>query len=133
MTAISATAVQALNRRYLLDYPHEAALRIETMSSEEAAALLAEQPLHVVLAVWRYLVDDVAVLGVGPGLLGMALPPGFPSSPWIYVLYARDAPRRRTKRETRAHPRRNPKTKPTPMAASAHWRFTTTIGATSEK
>jgi magnesium transporter len=61
MTAISATAVQALNRRYLLDYPHEAALRIETMSSEEAAALLAEQPLHVVLAVWRYLVDDVAV------------------------------------------------------------------------
>jgi hypothetical protein len=42
-------AVLALNQRYLLDFPHEAARRLEAMPAEEVAALFAAQPPHA----WR--------------------------------------------------------------------------------
>jgi magnesium transporter len=52
-------AVAALNLRYLLDYPREAARRIETMPAREVSAMLADQPLHAVIPVWHSLATDV--------------------------------------------------------------------------
>jgi len=60
---VSATplpAVAALNRRYLLDFPHEAARLLETMSAADGAALLASQPPHAVVRAWQVLGPDVA-------------------------------------------------------------------------
>jgi magnesium transporter len=53
------TAVAALNLRYLLDYPREAARRIEAMPTSEVSAMLADQPLHAVVPVWHSLAADV--------------------------------------------------------------------------
>lgn len=55
-----AAAIDALNRRYLLDHPGEAAQAIERMDAGEAAALLGRYPLHVVLPVWPHLISDTA-------------------------------------------------------------------------
>ncbi len=60
MAANAAVAVAALNRRFLLDHPHEAAASLEAMSLAEAAHVLAAQPLPVVVAVWQHLVANVA-------------------------------------------------------------------------
>ncbi len=59
MSANADTVVAALNLRFLLDYPGEAARRLELMSAEEVAALLAAQPLHAVVPVWEQLASDV--------------------------------------------------------------------------
>jgi magnesium transporter len=53
------TAVAALNLRYLLDYPREAARRIEAMPISEVSEMLASQPLHAVVPVWHSLATDV--------------------------------------------------------------------------
>ncbi len=50
----------ALTRKFLLDYPREAALKIEAMAVAEAAAALAMQPVYALLAMWRYLLPSVA-------------------------------------------------------------------------
>jgi len=60
MTTDAIPAVVALNRRFLLDYPHEAARRLEAMSTEDAAALLATQPVHAAVRTWQSLASDVA-------------------------------------------------------------------------
>lgn len=52
-------AVAALNLRFLLDYPREAARRIETMPAQEVGAMLAAQPVHAVVPVWQSLATDV--------------------------------------------------------------------------
>lgn len=54
------TAVDTLNRRFLLDHPSEAAQVLERMSAEEVGRLFAGFPLSVLLTVWPYLVLDVA-------------------------------------------------------------------------
>ena len=59
MNASASTVVAALNLRYLLDYPGEAARRLELMSAAEVAALLATQPPHAVVPVWDKLASDV--------------------------------------------------------------------------
>ncbi len=61
-------AVEALNLRYLLDYPGEAARQLERMDAPEVAALLAQQPAHAVVPVWAQLTSDVeqAVIGLLP-------------------------------------------------------------------
>jgi magnesium transporter len=56
----AATAIAALNRRFLLDHPAEAAQAMERMAPGEAAGLLAQHPLAVLLSVWPYLLADVA-------------------------------------------------------------------------
>jgi len=53
-------AVRALNQRFLLDYPHEAARRLETVSPREIGALLSMQPPHAVVRAWQLLAPDVA-------------------------------------------------------------------------
>jgi magnesium transporter len=56
----TATATQALNSRFLLDYPAEAAGRMESMPPREVAALLSTQPAHAAVRVWSALADDLA-------------------------------------------------------------------------
>jgi magnesium transporter len=53
-------AVAALNQRYLLDFPREAARQIERLPTEAAAALLEAQPASARVHVWESLVGDVA-------------------------------------------------------------------------
>jgi len=50
----------ALTRRFLLDYPHEAARLFEAMPAADAAALLAAQSPHAALRAWQGLAPDVA-------------------------------------------------------------------------
>ncbi|MCG6932099.1 MAG: magnesium transporter [Gallionella sp.] len=59
MIAETETAVAALNLRFLLDYPREAARRIEGMPADEVSAMLAVQPIHAVVPVWQNLTADV--------------------------------------------------------------------------
>ncbi|HKK04995.1 MAG TPA: magnesium transporter [Gammaproteobacteria bacterium] len=60
MTADRSVAVNALNRRFMLDYPLEAAKRLEELPGDEVAAMLAVEPLDVVLPVWNALSPDAA-------------------------------------------------------------------------
>jgi magnesium transporter len=53
-------AVAALNRRFLLDHPWQAAQQIEAMKAAEAAVDLAPQPATVLLPVILRLTTDVA-------------------------------------------------------------------------
>jgi magnesium transporter len=53
-------AVAALSRRFLLDYPREAARLIEKMPVAEAAQLLASQPANALVRVWQALTADRA-------------------------------------------------------------------------
>ena len=57
--ANTSNAVEALNLRYLLDYPGEAARELERMDTQAVASLLAQQPVHAVLPVWEQLTSDV--------------------------------------------------------------------------
>lgn len=59
MNVAAETAVTALNLRFLLDYPREAARRIEEMPAREASAMFAAQPIHAVVPVWHSLATDV--------------------------------------------------------------------------
>lgn len=52
-------AISALNLHFLLDYPREAARRLEAMSAHDVSQLLAGQPLHAILPVWHSLATDV--------------------------------------------------------------------------
>ena len=57
---ISLPAVLALNQRYFLDYPHEAARQLEFLPPQEIADLLAGQPSHAVVRAWQLLAPDIA-------------------------------------------------------------------------
>src|SRR5262245_61222644 len=72
MTADTLPAVTALNQRYLLDFPHEAARRLEAMPPEEIGELIVAQPPHAVVRAWAQLAPDVAraVLRCVPDALG---------------------------------------------------------------
>lgn len=71
----------ALTRKFLLDYPKEAALKIEAMDAEAVADVLSRQPVHVLLPSWKYLLPSAAadILGFLPrehvALLLAELPP----------------------------------------------------------
>jgi magnesium transporter len=75
MAADSLPAVIALNQRYLLDFPHEAARRLEAMPAADIAELIAAQPPHAVVRAWSALAPDVAraVLQCVPETLGRYL------------------------------------------------------------
>ncbi|WP_439638575.1 magnesium transporter [Nevskia sp.] len=62
------TATAALTLRYLLDYPREAARRLERLPAEDIAAVFTSQPLHALMPVWRGLTSDIeqAVLPLLP-------------------------------------------------------------------
>jgi magnesium transporter len=75
MTDEALPAIVALNRRFLLDYPHEAARRLESMPTDDAAALLAEQSVHAAVRTWQALGSDAAraVLEAVPDALARQL------------------------------------------------------------
>jgi hypothetical protein len=58
MTDEALPAIAPLNRRFLLDYSHEAARRREAMSTDDAAALLAAQSVHAEVRTWQALRSD---------------------------------------------------------------------------
>ncbi|NIO40367.1 MAG: CBS domain-containing protein [Burkholderiales bacterium] len=60
MTNETLPAVLALNERFFLDFPREAAHRLETMPAAEAAEILASQPGHTAVGAWQNLAPDVA-------------------------------------------------------------------------
>jgi hypothetical protein len=60
MSAEATGAVAALNERFLLDFPHEAAREIEAMPAEDAAEVLAAAPARAVVRAWQALAPDVA-------------------------------------------------------------------------
>ncbi|HUJ86198.1 MAG TPA: magnesium transporter [Burkholderiales bacterium] len=60
MSAESSSAVAALNQRYLLDYPHEAARQLEAMPAEDVAELLAAPAPHAAARAWQALAPDIA-------------------------------------------------------------------------
>lgn len=59
MSTAADAAFAALNQHFLLDYPREAARRIEAMPARAVSELLAAQPLHVMVPVWDNLASDV--------------------------------------------------------------------------
>lgn len=59
MNAGPEVAIAALNQHFLLDYPREAAWRMEAMPAREVGELLASLPLHVMVPVWDHLASDV--------------------------------------------------------------------------
>jgi magnesium transporter len=71
MAADVTHAVLVLTRRYLLDYPQNAAQRLEEMPPEEAAAALAEHPAPVLAPVFEKLAPDRAapIISRLPGAL----------------------------------------------------------------
>jgi len=52
-------AHSALNRRYFLDFPREAARQLEFLPPADIAALLAVQPTHAIVRCWQQLTPDV--------------------------------------------------------------------------
>lgn len=54
----ASAAIDALNRRFLTDYPREAAQRLEALATAKAAEVLAQQPVHIVVPVWQHLAQD---------------------------------------------------------------------------
>jgi magnesium transporter len=52
--------IDALNRAFLLNYPRDAARKIETMPADQAAILLRDQPTYVLLPVWSNLAPGIA-------------------------------------------------------------------------
>ncbi len=56
----SIPAADLLTRAFLLDFPQEAARKIEAMTSAEAGAALAEQPIYTLQPVWERLAPEVA-------------------------------------------------------------------------
>ena len=75
MNAEAASAVAALNQRFLLDYPHEAARQLEAMPPEDVAELLAAPAPHAAARAWQALAPDVAaaVLELVPETLAPVL------------------------------------------------------------
>jgi len=53
-------AENALNKRYMRDYPFEAAQILESMPHYDAADALESQPLDVTLPLWQYFATDTA-------------------------------------------------------------------------
>jgi magnesium transporter len=56
----ASSAVAALHKRFLLDHPFEASLRLEAMPVAEAAGLLAELPPLAAVRTWQALSSDAA-------------------------------------------------------------------------
>ncbi len=59
-TPLSTPAAELLTRTFLLDFPTDAARRIELMPSDEVASVLGEQPNYALRPVWEKLAPEVA-------------------------------------------------------------------------
>ena len=88
MPADPAIAIDALNRRFLTDYPREAARHLEELSTAKAAEVLAQQPVHVIAPVWPHLSQDTEerLLAALPDRLRSALLAELDPSPCAALL-----------------------------------------------
>ncbi len=60
MTADAMRAVDEMTRRYLTDFPVEAARKIEELEAGEVIEAVARQPATVLAPVWAHLLPDIA-------------------------------------------------------------------------
>ncbi|MEO5700148.1 MAG: magnesium transporter [Casimicrobiaceae bacterium] len=75
-------AAEALSRRYLQDYPREAARQLEQLSPGETAELVAPLPTNIALPVWQAFMPDTAaaiLVAVPPGVAAQWLAEAEPS------------------------------------------------------
>ena len=83
MTADATRAADLLTRRFLTDYPLEAARNIERLTVEEVAAAISRQAAPALVPVWAHLLPEVAarLLAALPEALAdkllAELPPGY--------------------------------------------------------
>ena len=52
-------ALTSLNLEFFLNYPREAAGRLETMDAKDASEIISQQPIYAILPVWQKLASDV--------------------------------------------------------------------------
>ncbi len=64
MNADALPAVEALNRRFLFDYPHEAARQLEAMELDDAVELLTSVPPNAAARTWQAMASDIAAIAV---------------------------------------------------------------------
>jgi len=57
-------AVAALHRRFLFDYPHEAARQLETLELDDAVELLTSVPPNAAVRTWQAMASDIAAAAV---------------------------------------------------------------------
>ncbi|MGW8269239.1 MAG: magnesium transporter [Burkholderiales bacterium] len=57
-------AVAALHRRFLFDYPHEAARQLEAMELDDAVELLGEVPPNAAVRTWQAMASDIGAAAV---------------------------------------------------------------------
>lgn len=58
--SLSIPAADLLTRTFLLDFPKDAARKIELMATDEVAAVLSTQPTYVLQPIWEKLAPEVA-------------------------------------------------------------------------
>ncbi len=54
------TAITALDRKFIVDYPGDAARQLESMPETQASRVLARQSIRVILPTWRLLAPNAA-------------------------------------------------------------------------
>jgi len=57
-------AVAALHRRFLFEYPHEAARQLEAMELDDAVELLGEVPPNAAVRTWQAMASDIGAAAV---------------------------------------------------------------------
>jgi magnesium transporter len=72
MNADALPAVSALHRRFLFDYPHEAARQLESIELDEAVELLSTVPPNAAARTWQAMASDVAAAAVQRAPDGLA-------------------------------------------------------------
>jgi len=72
MNAEALPAVSALHRRFLFDYPHEAARQLESIALDEAVELLTSVPPNAAARTWQAMASDVAAAAVQRAPDGLA-------------------------------------------------------------
>ncbi len=88
MPADATAAIDALNRRFLTDYPREAARHLEELPVAKAAEVVVQQPVHVIAPVWQHLAQDAEerLLAALPDKLRSALLAELDPSPCAALL-----------------------------------------------
>ena len=94
MSGNASIAAEALNRRFLLDYPWDAARRIEEMVPAELVPALAGQTVQVLAPVWQRLSPNIAapLLEVLPQVLASELLAALPPNDSVRILGVMDEP-----------------------------------------
>ncbi len=93
---MSADIVEALNRRFLQEFPTDAARQIESLAPNTVLPSLSEQPAEILIPLWRKLVPRIAanLTGLLPGRLAQQVLSGMPPNDAVRILYQMGGARR---------------------------------------